>query len=373
MWYNEVAMRKALYILPLFVLLVFSSGCAEFKTYMKNRGNDLADCFTVRGGLSFGLGVRAQVTNYVSASVGGSIEKVKVGYFGRDAVKAEGIWFGPPVLSLVVMYAIIKSRWIDSESLLYFAGALSAFFAVLTDYRTYENGDLPEAASLLFINVTKSTIGAQEIHDRMRLTTPLLRKNFFLEAGATLGVVSFDVGFNPVELVDFLLSWFGIDITGDDKETVWDLVREFESLPVGELVVYLKHEEVIVRVSAARILARKGDKSAVEPLVEALKDEDSEVRSAAIEALGKICDKKATKPLIEMLKHDKDEFIRLSAAKALGDIGDKRAIGPLIEKLKDKKGHVHFYAIEALKKITDQEFGEDYDKWKQWHKKNKNK
>ena len=65
------------------LVAALGSGCADFGVYMKNRGNDLADCFTVRVGRGYGLGARFQVTNYFGAAVGFSQER-KVGYFGRQ-------------------------------------------------------------------------------------------------------------------------------------------------------------------------------------------------------------------------------------------------------------------------------------------------
>ncbi len=56
------------------------------------------------------------------------------------------------------------------------------------------------------------------MYSRIEPPTPFLREKFFVEVGATLGVVGFDIGFNPVEFVDFLLGWTTLDITGDDTE-----------------------------------------------------------------------------------------------------------------------------------------------------------
>jgi hypothetical protein len=39
--------------------------------------------------------------------------------------------------------------------------------------------------------------------------------------------------------------------------------------------------------------------------------------------------------------------------------------------LRDRDFHTH--VAEALTKITSQDFGTDYDKWKAWYEKNKDK
>ena len=72
--------------------------------------------------------------------------------------------------------------------------------------------------------------------------------------------------------------------------------------------------------------------------------------------------------LIEELKDD-DWCIRSRAALRLGEIGDKKTVPPLIEALKDGNECVRRHAAGALKKMTGQDFGEDYDKWKTWYEK----
>ena len=81
-------------------------------------------------------------------------------------------------------------------------------------------------------------------------------------------------------------------------------------------------------------------------------------------------DKSAIEPLIKVLK-DKNGDVRASTAMALGTIGDKSAIKPLIEVLKDKKEFARLEAERALKKITGQDFGTDYEQWMEWWEKNK--
>ena len=89
-------------VLFLFMVVLLGAGCADFKSYMKDRGNDLADCFTARVGTCYGIGVRAQVTNYLSAAVLGCIEENEVGYLGRNYVRTkEGLWCGVTVPQLL--------------------------------------------------------------------------------------------------------------------------------------------------------------------------------------------------------------------------------------------------------------------------------
>ncbi len=196
-------MRRILYILVVLLLLAIGAGCADFKTYMRDRGNDLADCFTARAGVAFGAGARAQFTNYLSVSVGGSWEMRKVGYYGRTPVDTKGMWLGIPCLQILSPRVFFAD--VDSDPM----QAILGLFLVATDLRGYEEEPLPGGLWLFgFLRWGSSDEGEP--------STPFLRKEFFIEAGATLGVVGFDFGFNPVEFIDFLLGWTTLDITGDD-------------------------------------------------------------------------------------------------------------------------------------------------------------
>jgi len=200
------------------LMLSFLTGCADFKSYMKDRGNDFADCFTARAGLCYGLGIRGQVTNYVSAAVGGSYDSDKIGFWGRKPVRLKGVWVGLPAVSVAMMYAIIEDQLIENVDQFYFACALSTLGAAFTDMRDYPGQHPPPSVSVLGINFLSIATPDEWEQVNKRPSTPFLREMFFIEAGATLGVVGFDFGFNPVEFFDFLLGWTTLDITGDDAE-----------------------------------------------------------------------------------------------------------------------------------------------------------
>ena len=161
------------------------------------------------------------------------------------------------------------------------------------------------------------------------------------------------------------------------------------------LVNALKNEESGVRREAAEALGKQGwepgdntekidyliakqkwdelvkmGKPAVDPLINALKDKDSGIQGRAAEILGKIKDHRAIESLITALK-DKDSGVQGRAAEALGEIGKPDAVEPLITALKDKDPSVRWEAAEALGEITEQNFGEDQEKWQQWWDENK--
>ena len=139
-------------------------------------------------------------------------------------------------------------------------------------------------------------------------------------------------------------------------------MRVFKSLTLGVFVLLF----CVSTVASAQA-------DGVDKLINQLKDENCSVRIAAAKTLVKI-GKPAVEPLIAVLKDKNELFARQTAAKALGKIGDSRAVEPLVAILKDIKDKgkysldlfVQAEAAEALKKITGQDFGGDYEKWSTW-------
>jgi len=133
----------------------------------------------------------------------------------------------------------------------------------------------------------------------------------------------------------------------------------------------LSHESATVRERAVEALGEMG-KPALEYVIAALKkDKNAPVRKKAIYALMKIDSDRAVEPLIVALK-DEDADVRKSAAVAFrDDFHDTRAIEPLIAALDNENKDVREVAAYALKKITEEDFGQDRAKWREWWQKNK--
>jgi hypothetical protein len=229
--------RTASKLAALVCAVILLAGCADFKTYMRDRGNDLADCFTLRVGTCYGLGARAQLTNFLGVSVLGCIEQKQVGYFGREPVRVkDGVSVGMPVpqvaapfLGAMVALGIGKMPSNPAAGLKTF---LTGF--PCTDVRVHGDASLPQAYALLGVNGAEF-VGAEKLpfldpDERMVPATPFLREKFFVEIGAQLFYVCFDIGFNPVEFVDFLLGWSTLDISGDDAYNRPQAAEE-EALP----------------------------------------------------------------------------------------------------------------------------------------------
>jgi hypothetical protein len=215
-------------ILFLSAVVLLGAGCADFKSYMRDRGNDLADCFTLRAGWEYGLAVRTQTSDYIVVSAGASHNDIEEGYFGRTPVKVCSSWrIGVPVFQILLPFALVACP---------LAGLTGAFLPEKADMEWYEPfeflliplvSDLMidvrrcpnQRSSILGLNV--GAIGLAETAEEGMLIhwkkeQPYIRKRFFIEVGACVGFVGFDVGFNPVEFVDFLLGWTTLDMAGDD-------------------------------------------------------------------------------------------------------------------------------------------------------------
>lgn len=136
---------------------------------------------------------------------------------------------------------------------------------------------------------------------------------------------------------------------------------------IEPLIDALKDDDV--RRDASITLGLLKDTSAVESLIAIIND-DIYSRSRAITSLVLINDRRAVEPIIDLLK-DKNEYVRSNSAEALGQFRDLRAVEPLIAVLNDEYIFVNAAVANSLKEITDEDFGENQQKWKEWLNQNK--
>jgi hypothetical protein len=76
-----------------------------------------------------------------------------------------------------------------------------------------------------------------------------------------------------------------------------------------------------VRLQAALLLGKLGDRGAVAPLVKALGDENRTVRGMAAQSLGRLGASEAAAPLKATLQRERDPFVRGQVEKALAALG----------------------------------------------------
>ena len=124
------------------------------------------------------------------------------------------------------------------------------------------------------------------------------------------------------------------------------------------------------RLWATYALAKLGDEQALGVLLESLQDRSREVRTAAVIALGRLRDKRAVEPLFDMLS---DEYAGTAAANALVLIGGHEIAESLIEIVGRDTITARNNAANALRRISDKDFGLDYEKWKAWYEENRDK
>ena len=128
---------------------------------------------------------------------------------------------------------------------------------------------------------------------------------------------------------------------------------EYKGKNLSHWVAETKHKDAVVRLAAARGLAKIGP-AAVTALTQLLTDKDEGVRMVAATFMGKIGPDaiKAVPALTQLLK-DNDKWVRMNAALALGEIGHeaKTATPSLMELLQENNGTVRQAAAWALGKI----------------------
>lgn len=194
-----------------FLVLISVVGCATpFGTYMKDRGNDFADCFKADVGVGLGIDAQVMVTDIVAIGVGGSVTR-KVGFKGRHVNDWWDKHFGFPLMPFLLIYEV-EGRpcwpWVTT-SIGTFGGEWE--HALMKCYLPHhEDPNFPTAHtwSVLFLNCA-NLIGCR--------VKPFIDV-YDIECGVTAGVVGARVGFSPGQFLDFVLGWSGVDIGKDDTK-----------------------------------------------------------------------------------------------------------------------------------------------------------
>lgn len=145
--------------------------------------------------------------------------------------------------------------------------------------------------------------------------------------------------------------------------------------PVDPILPAIEDTDPMVRAGAAYclggIVPPMTDKGALIPLLKATQDPDTRVRANAVATLGYMGNHMATKTIVSNSLFDEHWIVRYNACAALGRMKDQRAVVPLIEKLDDENQDVRIMAEEALRQITDQDYGRNKSAWRAWADENK--
>lgn len=129
------------------------------------------------------------------------------------------------------------------------------------------------------------------------------------------------------------------------------------------LINALHDHNVFVRAYAAEALSKFSDVRAVEPLIALLDEEEPFVQAYVIEALAELKTDKAVDAIVTVLNSG-HPAVRGHAAWALGHIKNAKTITHLIKALHYQECCTE--AAEALRKITNHDFGIDYQTWMEW-------
>jgi HEAT repeat protein len=119
---------------------------------------------------------------------------------------------------------------------------------------------------------------------------------------------------------------------------------------VRALIAALTDENPRLRAEVAHMLGRIKDRTAGVPLVGLLKDSEAGVREAAIEAIRHVADEAALAEIVRLLE---DPLLRDTAAAVLGRLKDPSALEPLVAMLKSQDPIARLLAAEALDQLAD--------------------
>lgn len=137
----------------------------------------------------------------------------------------------------------------------------------------------------------------------------------------------------------------------------------------GELAAALQGEtDPLIRIEIVRALSEYPTAAAATALAAALDDSDADVRLAACGAWGRRGGQEAATNLSRVLASDVDMDVRLAAVQALGMTGDPGSVAALGEALEDRDPAMQYAAVQSLRRVTGQDFGNDVGRWRQFAK-----
>lgn len=143
----------------------------------------------------------------------------------------------------------------------------------------------------------------------------------------------------------------------------------------------IKYKDSHLQETIMQALVRIGSGS-IDNLIDFLQGTNADIKLAIVNATGNISDESII-PLLKNLANStkkpgshkrliQENKVRCLAIQTLSNIRDTQIIDLLIKALDDEEIDIRKAASRALKKITDENHGNDAGKWKNWWSKNKN-
>ncbi|MBI4834037.1 MAG: HEAT repeat domain-containing protein [Planctomycetes bacterium] len=139
-----------------------------------------------------------------------------------------------------------------------------------------------------------------------------------------------------------------------DIALVSEKLREYGKQSVIALVQRLKDTDIDFLRRVEMSLERMAPSDAVPLLLDALRQ--PEIRNSAARVLGRLNDRSAVLPLAEYLKKGEDSDFVFTVAESLVKLKDRRGIPVLIENLKSDNSARRALSFDALSKSTGQTF-----------------
>ena len=122
----------------------------------------------------------------------------------------------------------------------------------------------------------------------------------------------------------------------------------------------------VYRAQAARTLGALTTPEAIDGLYRATQDEEPTVRVAACEAWGQRGDGQALNALGQLIRSDGNLDVRIAAARELGRFEEPAAVQSLGVALDDPDPALQFRAVESLRRISGEDFGNNVPAWRQY-------
>jgi HEAT repeat protein len=150
------------------------------------------------------------------------------------------------------------------------------------------------------------------------------------------------------------------------RKAAWAKPDEQERIS-GELAAAFPVEaDPLIRLEIVRALDGYPTAAAASTLDAALGDSDGDVRIAACKVWGERGGPEAVAKLQGVLASDLDQDVRLAAARALGETGDPAAVSALGDALADADPAMQYRAVQSLRSVTGEDFGNDVNRWRQY-------
>jgi len=134
-----------------------------------------------------------------------------------------------------------------------------------------------------------------------------------------------------------------------------------------QLAMQIRTEpDPLVRQAIQATIAEFPTPLALDVLIAGLQDDDLDVRLTCCRKLGQRSEPRAIQSLSSALKNDEELDVRLAAVDALGQIHSPESIPALATALNDRDPALQYAGVQALQAISNQDFGNDVEAWRQY-------